>query len=127
MEEFFTSTFFFVLLAQSTFFIAEKSIGDAMEKRNPCSVPFFYQSPIYTLYTLGIVLIQIVSVILCGFKFSWWLLAILPALDYILPVMLAAVIFNVAVKCGALDKWRFALLIITAILSFVVFVMWFFI
>ncbi len=119
MNEFFHSTLFLVLLAQSTAYLSDEFMGSLMEKRGHGATPFFYYSSFYRIVRFISIAITIITFIICCYRYSWWLIIVLPLVDLIASSSLAAIINLTILKIFGGAFTRFLAVIATIILDIV--------
>lgn len=88
MSEFFHSTLFTLLLAQSGAFVCDRYIASLMDRQG--IFPPFYDTMIYDIHEIVTALVFIITTILCCIKYSWWLIILLPIINLIASSVLAA-------------------------------------
>ena len=125
MSEFFHSTWFMALLTQSVAFLCDEYSASLMNKRGLGATPLFYESCVYRLYRILTIAITIVSVIICSFHFSWWLLIVFPLVDIVSSTLITSIIVIPILKILGCDISRFIAMILTLVFDIILILMWF--
>lgn len=125
ISDFFHTTLFLVLLSQSTTYLSDEYIGHVMDSSEVGDTPLFYYTPAYNLYRIISFAITIITFIICCFRFSWWLVIILPIVDFIASSFLAFIINITILKLFGEDLTRILAVIATIILDIILICMWF--
>jgi len=117
MNEFFHSTLFFLLLAQSSAFVCDRYIDSLMNKKGRETIPYFYHTIIYDIHEIITGLVFIISIIFCCIKYSWWLIVILPASLLVASPVLASFIAISILRLLGWNITRFLAVIVTALIN----------
>lgn len=127
MKEFFSSPFWYVLLAQIVSISVEKYVATVIHKQGYL-VSFDTDTIEYSLYIVISGIISIVSLFICSILFSWWILLVFPLLTFLIiaPIVSSFLyILLVRIIGLGLDITRFLFIFITIILNIALVVLWF--
>lgn len=117
MSEFFHSTLFFLLLAQSCAFVCDRYIDSLMNRRGRETIPYLYNTTVYDVHEVFTGLVFIISIISCCIKYSWWLIIVLPVSLIVASSMLSSLIAISILRILGWDITRFLAVIVTAFIN----------
>lgn len=127
MKEFFSSSFWYILLAQIVSISVEKYVANVFHKQGYL-VSFDTNTIEYSIYIIISCIISIVSLVICSILFSWWLFLVFPLLSFLIiaPIVSSFLyILLVRIIGLGLEITRFLFIFITLILNIALVVLWF--